>query len=136
MILLQLLLASNIAMAAEPLGKLQWVLKNTGENKSLELDHITTYRVQGRAGEDLKIPASLKKSPKKVIVAILDTGIDHTHPDLKNVLVRKDSECKAHAASYPFSLFRAGFGRYVVFGQSASPGGDQERKVKFAPNVS
>lgn len=97
MILLQLLLASNIAMAAEPLEKLQWGLKNTGENQSLELDHITTFRVQGRAGEDLKIPATLKIPAKKVIVAVLDTGIDHMHPDLKNVLVRKESECKALA---------------------------------------
>lgn len=95
MIFLELLLASNIALAVEPLEKLQWGLKNTGTNQSIELDHITTFRVQARPGEDLQIPQSLKKPAKKVIVAVLDTGIDHSHPEFKNVLYRKESECRA-----------------------------------------
>ncbi len=54
----------------------QWALDNTGQNG-------------GKAGADTN-PESLwpvaQKSPKEAIVAVLDTGIDYYHEDLKNIL--------------------------------------------------
>lgn len=54
----------------------QWALENTGQNG-------------GKVGADTN-PESLwpvaKDSPKDAIVAVIDTGIDYYHEDLKNVL--------------------------------------------------
>lgn len=73
----------------------RWALGNKGEPQTIELDHITTYRVQARAGEDLRIPKNLPLKAKKVIVAVLDTGFDFDHPAFKGRVVRKESECRA-----------------------------------------
>lgn len=75
--------------------KYKWAIENRGEAQTIELDHITTYKVQARAGEDLDIPKNLPTTAKKVIVAVLDTGFDFNHPDLQGQFVRKESECKA-----------------------------------------
>jgi hypothetical protein len=72
----------------------QWGLHNQGQPQHIELDFTTTYKVQARQGVDLNLPAPFTAT-KKVIVAILDTGIDHSHPDLAGVLVRKEKECAA-----------------------------------------
>ena len=74
--------------------KYQWALGNRGEPQTIELDHITTYKVQARAGEDLKVP-NLPLQSKKVIVAVLDTGFDFSHPAFNGRVVRKKSVIQA-----------------------------------------
>ncbi len=57
-------------------SKYQWALENTGQNR-------------GTAGKDVKASALWDKaaqSDKESVVAVLDTGIDFEHEDLKDVI--------------------------------------------------
>lgn len=86
---------SSQSRALEPFESLQWGLHNDGTAQNIELDDITTFKVQARPGIDIQKPSELNSSAKKILVAVLDTGIDFDHPDLKNVIHRNESECKA-----------------------------------------
>ncbi len=83
----------------DPFSNLQWGLNNLGVSQNIDLDPTKTYRVPGIAGEDVQYPEVLSShgisEKRSIIVAVMDTGIDKNHPDLKSVLVRKESECKA-----------------------------------------
>lgn len=74
---------------------LQWALKNDGTPQNVDLDPMQAYRVAARAGEDVRPPAPVRG--KKILVAVLDTGVDHGHPDLRAVVHRDESECAALA---------------------------------------
>lgn len=57
-------------------SKYQWALENTGQNS-------------GTAGDDINAPVLWDKaaqSDKETVVAVLDTGIDFEHEDLKDVI--------------------------------------------------
>lgn len=75
---------------------LQWGLSNTGLPQNLDLDPVQTFRVPGVVGEDIQKPArfNMVGARKKIRVAILDTGIDKNHPNLKNSIYRNEAECK------------------------------------------
>lgn len=79
----------------DPFSQAQWGLNNSGQNQDIELDLTTVYQVPGRAGEDIGLGVNLKKANKKTLIAVLDTGIDHSHEDLKGSIHRNESECKA-----------------------------------------
>lgn len=98
--ILSLLLSLSLGTQAfakneDPFSDSQWGLKNQGKSHAIDLDPAILHQVQGRASEDVNIPASLKKPAKKIIVAVLDTGVDVNHEDLKTVIHRKESECRA-----------------------------------------
>ncbi len=64
-------------------GKL-WGLQNTGAN---EPDRNGGYsKTPGVSGADVDAERAwtITKGDKKVVVAVIDTGIDYNHPDLKN----------------------------------------------------
>lgn len=65
----------------DPLFKQQWAL------------HNTRYR-NGRYGTDIKaLPAwKFKSKGDPIIVAIIDTGTDYLHPDLKNIMWHNSDE--------------------------------------------
>lgn len=55
--LISILLCAS-CLATEPYEYLQWGLNNSGAAQNIELDHITTFKVQARAGEDIKVPSA------------------------------------------------------------------------------
>jgi thermitase len=64
-------------------GKL-WGLKNTGNN---EPDRNGNYtNAQGVAGADINAEKAweITKGSKNIVIAVIDTGIDYNHPDLKD----------------------------------------------------
>lgn len=70
---------------SDPYYKKQWGLKNTGDNSG-------GWFNPGVAGEDVNAEKAweITKGSKDVIIAVIDTGIDHKHPDLKaNMLVNE-----------------------------------------------
>lgn len=76
------------------LGALQWALNNTGGSYSVPVDDMSTKKIPAVAGEDI----DLGKTPpaiKKITVAVLDTGIDVTNPDLQGAIVQHTAECDA-----------------------------------------
>lgn len=75
---------SGFERAQDPMyGKL-WGLKNTGSNEPDR--NGGTSSTPGVAGADVDAERAWKltRGSKKVVVAVIDTGIDYNHPDLKN----------------------------------------------------
>ncbi|MCK6599116.1 MAG: S8 family serine peptidase, partial [Bdellovibrionaceae bacterium] len=75
---------------------LQWGIKNRGIEQVLDLDPVQNFRVPGIASEDINSPLINKQvdEKSKVLVAVLDTGIDKEHPNLKDVIYRNEKECE------------------------------------------
>lgn len=80
--------------ASDTFADLQWGLNNQGQAQTIDLDPLHVYRVPARAREDVHLPVAFKAS-KKVLVAVLDTGIQKDHPDLQAVIHRNEPECRA-----------------------------------------
>lgn len=91
---LLLLLMVGSAHAADPFTAFQWGLLNEGQPQIVDLDPLHTYKVPARSQEDVRLP-SRKAATKKILVAVLDTGVQKNHPDLKNIIHRNESECRA-----------------------------------------
>ncbi len=68
----------------ESLDSLSWGIKNRGEEQQILIDHFTSGTLIGVAGEDVNRPPPF--NGRKVKVAVLDTGIDPSHPDLAGAL--------------------------------------------------
>lgn len=67
------------------LSSLIWGIHNQGEPQRISIDHFTSGYVMGIPGEDIH-PAPALSDLKKITVAVLDTGIDPNHPELKNLI--------------------------------------------------
>lgn len=98
----QVLLENNsmvgLNSADDPLTRYQWGLRNSGTPQGTDLDDITTLEIPGVAGEDtglLRAPNEATVNTRKIRVAVLDSGVDLTHPDLINQIAKKPSECEA-----------------------------------------
>ena len=63
------------------LASLLWGVRNEGDAQRITIDHFTSAYVQGVKGEDIHRPIP-KENGTKILVAVLDTGIDTNHPEL------------------------------------------------------
>lgn len=82
---------------AEMLEARQWGIHNIGMPQDLAFDEITTLLIPGIRGEDIGLDRTglESKEDRKIRVAILDTGVDAKHPDLRDVIEKKPGECDA-----------------------------------------
>lgn len=70
-----------------------WGLNNKGVPVSTYINPLQTYKLQAVAGEDIRLASPVKG--RKVKVAVLDTGIDFSHQDLKLFITRRADKCAA-----------------------------------------
>lgn len=70
----------------------QWAINNDGRVHRNFITDIDVQVTQGKLGEDIGI-LGLKETDKKVKVAIIDSGVDVNHPDLKDQIVTNEKEC-------------------------------------------
>ena len=70
------------AIPNDPEFSSQWGLQNTGQDG-------------GAAGADIQAPEAwdLTTGSKDVVIAVIDSGVDYTHPDLVDNIFRNDDEC-------------------------------------------
>lgn len=76
--------------------KYQWYLNNTGGSISYWTSDIDRAQIQAQIGEDIQIQG-IEEKDKDILVAVIDSGVDVNHPDLKNKIAKKPTECKAYA---------------------------------------
>ena len=87
---------SHLSAQAESLAheNLRWGLHNQGQIIQIDLNPLQSYRLQGIPGEDIHLaPVSSATKFKKIKVAILDTGIDYSHPELAPLIYRNEKQC-------------------------------------------
>ena len=79
----------------EELFPYQWHLYNQEQTLLREQDDIHNLPLKGVRGVDIDLKSMLPvmKQEKKLIVAVLDTGVDIEHPDLKGHFLLNDAEC-------------------------------------------
>lgn len=85
----------NLNSTHDPLFSEQWGLQNNGLKQEVDISDIRVVELNGKKGADIGLQNLPKESSDDILVAILDTGIDYTHPDLKNVIYKNSLECEA-----------------------------------------
>ena len=77
----------------------QWALFNSGQKVLKDLDDIHSEVLEGKNGMDMGWKSIRKKLPelmkRETIVAVLDSGLDLEHPDLKENILRSETECNS-----------------------------------------
>ena len=100
--LLALTVAQQLnAQSADPLLNKQWALKNQGQVIMKNVTELERIPVKGLPGMDIEwVDTSERETSKKeLIVAVLDSGIDLEHPDLKGRIWTSDKTCAGSIAA-------------------------------------
>ncbi|MFI5392031.1 MAG: S8 family serine peptidase, partial [Bacteriovoracales bacterium] len=80
----------------------QWGLLNQGQSLFQDLDDIHLEETKGVHGVDIGWDLGIDDQIKsEVIVAVLDSGVDINHPDLKNNIYKNKLECNENGLT-PF----------------------------------
>lgn len=79
---------------ADELFPYQWSLINQGQTYVREKDDIHNIPLVGVTGQDINWKAVHDKIPsKRPIIAVLDSGLDLSHPDIQGNIWTNDKEC-------------------------------------------
>lgn len=73
----------------------QWGLKNLGESIDLKLTDIDRLKLPSKQGEDINLGSLREIESNKVRVAVIDSGLDLSHPEFKFNVYRNEQECEA-----------------------------------------
>jgi cell wall-associated protease len=100
-LLLSLFSLSGIALGTEslavndPLYNKQWALKNNGQVILKNISDLERVRVEGIPGNDINWvdTSGVAATKKELIVAVLDSGMDIDHPDLKGRVWYNEKLC-------------------------------------------
>lgn len=86
------LVVSTQSFAADPLFSEQWGLQNNGQKVYRTQGDLNRLEIAGTPGVDINWPGLEKLNQmaagKEVIVAVIDTGMDMTHPEFKDRLFK------------------------------------------------
>lgn len=100
------LIPGKVSFSQDPFSNWQWGLFNQGQSIYQDVDDINSDLIAGVRGNDIGLPqnrlvlSSLMK--KHVLVAVIDSGVDLDHDDLKENIYRNELECKN--GELPFGL--------------------------------
>lgn len=74
-------------MVDDPSATKQWALANDGKNSG-------GFFSRGTVGEDINVAKAweITKGNRNIIVGVIDTGVDHSHADLKDNMWTNDAE--------------------------------------------
>ncbi|MCB9090946.1 MAG: S8 family serine peptidase [Halobacteriovoraceae bacterium] len=82
---------------SDPLSNYQWALNNTGAMFKVKKNIVDFDFKQAKQNFDVGwIPFQKKfatKLQKEVVIAVIDSGVDYQHPDLKDQIAKNLSEC-------------------------------------------
>lgn len=84
-LLIQVISTAAFAQANDPLYSKQWALENNGQVILKNISELERVQVKGIPGIDINYvdTKDIQTSKKELIVAVLDSGLDINHPDLK-----------------------------------------------------
>lgn len=80
-----------------------WALENKGYSHRRDLDDVRSTTVVGKTGSDIGWSNLLRKinSAQETVVAVVDSGVDIDHPDLKNSIFVNEKECTSSGKLEP-----------------------------------
>ncbi len=90
-----LILNTAMAGSADPLYSKQWALENNGQVILKNISDLERVQVKGIPGVDIQWvdTSHIESSKKELIVAVLDSGVDINHPDLKGRIWYNEKLC-------------------------------------------
>jgi hypothetical protein len=86
--------ASDPSDPAEQFFTYQWALKASGQSESKDITDIRSELIKANPLATLQWNKELQNLMKRdVVVAVIDSGLDVDHPDIKNQLYKNEVEC-------------------------------------------
>lgn len=81
-------------LSNDPFFNYQWSMYNNGQVLLKDIDDIHLERLEGISGYDIGWKNLDSKMKRDVVVAVVDSGIDVDHKDIKSNLYKNEAECK------------------------------------------